>query len=410
MLKMKAGNKPLMPVADALAAVLDGAVPLPEEIVTLEEAFHRTLSRDIASLRTQPPAAMSAMDGYAVRLADAKADARLKVIGESAAGKPFQQPVGPGEAVRIFTGGVVPPGAETIVIQEDVTRDGDTVIPAETTLAPRHIRRAGSDFREGDVLLRKGLRLTDRDLSLAASMNHPRLPVHRRPRVAILATGDELVMPGSTPGPGQIVFSNAYALGALARAEGAEVIDLGIARDTIEDTARAVRQARDVDADILVSTGGASVGDHDVVKDALESEGVAMSFWKIALRPGKPMMHGRLGPMKVIGLPGNPVSSYVCGFIFMVPLIRAMSGCTVVHHLLEAAALGVALPENDHRQEYLRAHCSLRDDGMPVAIPVGHQDSSLLGNLSVADVLIVRPPHAPAMQPGERCTIIKLPS
>lgn len=410
MLKMKTGNKPLMPVAEALAAVLDGAAMLPEEIVALEEAFHRTLSRDIASLRTQPPAAMSAMDGYAVRLADAKADARLRVIGESAAGKPFPQPVGPGEAVRIFTGGVVPPGAETIVIQEDVTRDGDTVIPAETTLVPRHIRHAGSDFREGDVLLRKGLRLTDRDLSLAASMNHPRLPVHRRPRVAILATGDELVMPGSTPGPGQIVFSNAYALGALARAEGAEVIDLGIARDTIEDTARAVRKARDAQADILVSTGGASVGDHDVVKDALESEGVAMSFWKIALRPGKPMMHGRLGPMKVIGLPGNPVSSYVCAFVFMVPLIRAMSGRTVVHHLLEAAALGVALPENDHRQEYLRARCSLREDGMPVVIPVNHQDSSLLGNLSVADVLIVRPPHAPAARPGERCTIIRLPS
>ena len=360
----------LMPVADALAAVLAGADPLGEEMVALDEAYHRVLARDIAALRTQPPQAMSAMDGYAVRAADvSRPGARLKVIGEVAAGRPFDCRVGRGEAVRIFTGGVVPDGADAVVIQEDtVLADGDLSI-TEAAVAGRHIRRAGLDFREGDVLLAAGRRLSDRDLALAAGMNHPRLPVRRRPKVAILATGDELVMPGAAPGPGQIVYSNGYALRALARQAGAETTDLGIAADTLQATANGIRQARSAGADILITTGGASVGDHDLVKQSLEAEGVAISFWKIAIRPGKPMMHGRLGPMRVIGLPGNPVSSYVCGFLFLVPLIRALSGCSSIQHTRERAILGRDVGANDAREDYLRVRLDQRDDGTPYRLP-----------------------------------------
>ena len=400
----------LMPVADALSAVLAGADPLPEEMVALDSAHHRVLARDLAASRTQPPQAMSAMDGYAVRAIDAtRAAARLKVIGEIAAGQPFERAVGAGEAVRIFTGGVIPEGADAVIIQEDtVVEDGGITI-TEAAIPGRHIRPAGVDFREGDVLLAGGRRLTDRDLSLAAGMNYPQLPVRRRPKVAILATGDELVMPGETPGPGQIVYSNGYALRALARDEGAETIDLGIAADTIEATTDGIRRARELGADILVTTGGASVGDHDLVKRSLEAEGVAMAFWRIAMRPGKPMMHGRLGAMRVIGLPGNPVSSYVCGFLFLVPLIRRLSGRSAVHHRRETALLGRNAAANDLREDYLRARLEWRGDGALIATPVDHQDSSLLGNLAAARALVIRPPFAPAAGAGAACEILRLP-
>ena len=399
----------LMPVADALKAVLEGAAALPAESVALDDAFHRTLARDVVALRTQPPADMSAMDGYAVRAADASLKAKLKVIGEVAAGKPFAKSVNAGEAVRIFTGGVIPDGADTVVIQEDTTRDGDTVVINEAVQRGRHIRKAGIDFREGDVLLRGGILLTDRDLALAASANHPHVSVHRRPIVAVLATGDELVMPGTSPGPGQIVYSNGYALRALARHAGADVIDLGIAADTIEATTAAIRRVRDLGADVLVTTGGASVGDHDLVKRAFESEGVTMAFWKIALRPGKPMMHGRLGAMRVLGLPGNPVSSYVCGFLFLIPLIRVLSGRSMIDHPVEAAILGGDLAANDKRQDYMRARLDIGTDGRLLATPVNHQDSSLVVNLAAANALIVRPPHAPAAARGMPCQILRLP-
>jgi molybdopterin molybdotransferase len=401
----------LMPIADALAAILAGAEPLAEEMVALDAAFHRVLARDVAARRTQPPQAMSAMDGYALRAADAaQVKARLKVIGEVAAGRPFERMVGPGEAVRIFTGGVVPDGADAVVIQEDTVADGSTVTVTEAAIIGRHIRPAGVDFRQGDVLISRGSRLTDRDLSLAASMNHPELPVRRRPKVALLATGDELVMPGSTPGPGQIVYSNGYALRALAGAEGAETIDLGIAVDTIESTTAGIRRARELGADILVTTGGASVGDHDLVKQSLEAEGVAMAFWQIAMRPGKPMMHGRLGDMRVLGVPGNPVSSYVCTLLFVVPLIRALSGRKSVHNVRESAVLARDLGANDRREDYLRARLEKRADGTLVATPVNHQDSSLLANLSAAQALVIRPPFAPAAPAGSPCDILRLPS
>jgi len=400
----------LMPVTEALSAVLAGAEPLPEETVALDAAHHRVLARDVAALRTQPPQAMSAMDGYAVRSADASAvAARLKVIGEVAAGRPFERAVGKGEAIRIFTGGVVPEGADAVIIQEDtVVEDGGITI-TEAAIAGRHIRPAGVDFRKGDILLARGTRLTDRDLSLAAGMNYAELPMRRRPKVAILATGDELVMPGSNPGPGQIVYSNGYALRALAHQEGAETIDLGIAADTVEATTRGIRHARDSGADILITTGGASVGDHDLVKQSLEAEGVTMAFWRIAMRPGKPMMHGRLGALRVIGLPGNPVSSYVCGFLFLVPLIRALSGRTDVHHAHETALLGRDVAANDIREDYLRARLEVRKDGELVATPVDHQDSSLLANLAAARALVIRPPFAPPAFAGSPCDILRLP-
>jgi molybdopterin molybdotransferase len=401
----------LMPVADALAAVLAGAEPLPEEMVALDAAHHRVLARDVAALRTQPPQAMSAMDGYAVRAADAAAvAARFKVIGEVAAGRPFAKTVGAGEAVRIFTGGVIPDGTDAVIIQEDTVAESGGITITEAARPGRNIRPAGIDFRKGDVLLTGGSRLTDRDLSLAAGMNYPELPVRRRPKVALLATGDELVMPGTTPGVGQIVYSNGYALRALARQEGAETIDLGIAADTIEATTLGVRRARDSGADILITTGGASVGDHDLVKQSLEAEGVTMAFWRIAMRPGKPMMHGRLGAMRVIGLPGNPVSSYVCGMLFLVPLIRALQGRTIVHHARETALLGRDVAANDQREDYLRARLELRADGALIATPVDHQDSSLLGNLAAARALVIRAPFAPAASAGSPCDILQLPA
>lgn len=400
----------LMPVNDALAAILDGAQPLGEEIVALDAAFHRTLARDVAAKRTQPPQAMSAMDGYAVRAADAAdLSARLKVIGEVAAGRPFGRAIGSGEAARIFTGGVIPDGADAVIIQEDTQASGDTISITEAAVKGRHIRPAGIDFSEGDVLLARGKRLSDRDLSLAAAMNYPELPVRRRPKVAVLATGDELVMPGTTPGPGQIVYSNGFGLRALARAEGAETIDLGVAADTIAATTEGIRRARDCGADILVTTGGASVGDHDLVKRSLEAEGVAMAFWRIAMRPGKPMMHGRLGAMRVIGLPGNPVSSYVCAYLFLVPLIRALSGRSDVQHVRETVLLGRDLDANDQREDYLRARLEKRNDGEWIATPVTKQDSSLLGFLAAAQGLVIRAPFAPAAAKGSAVDILRLP-
>uniref|UniRef100_E6VGP9 Molybdopterin molybdenumtransferase n=1 Tax=Rhodopseudomonas palustris (strain DX-1) TaxID=652103 RepID=E6VGP9_RHOPX len=399
----------LMPVDDALAAVLAGARGLDTELVALEDGHGRVLAEDLAALRTQPPQPMSAMDGYAVRAADVAAPpAILRVIGEIAAGRPETVGIGAGEALRIFTGGVVPDGADAVVIQEDTERNGDRVTVNEAVRPGRHIRPAGIDFREGEILLHRGHRLRDRDLALAAGMNHPSLPVHRRPRLAMLATGDELVMPGTTPGPGQIVYSNGYALRALAHAEGAEVIDLGIAADTLEATRAAIRRAHELDADLLVTTGGASAGDHDLVKGALEAEGTEISFWKIAMRPGKPMMHGRLGAMRVIGLPGNPVSSYVCAVLFMVPLVRALCGISQPGHVRQPALLGADLSANDQREDYLRATLSIGDDGRPVATPVDSQDSSLLARLAAAQALIVRPAFAPAARAGSPCLIVKL--
>jgi molybdopterin molybdotransferase len=399
----------LMSVADALARVLDGAVPLPGESAALTNAYGRVLASDLKALRTQPPNDMSAMDGYAARAADvATVPATLKLIGEVAAGRPFSGAVGPGEAARIFTGGVVPPGADTIVIQEHTQRDGDRVTVTTAAAPGKHIRRTGLDFVEGQVLLAKGRLLSDRDLMLAAGMNHPAVPVHRRPRVGVLGTGDELVAPGKTPGPGEIVYSNGFALIALARREGAEVTDLGIVPDRFEDTVAAIRKARAQGVDILVTTGGASVGDYDLVQKALTAEGLALSFWKVALRPGRPLMHGRLGPMHFLGLPGNPVSAFVCAVLFLVPLLRRLSGRADVGPDPESATLGRDLPANDERADYLRATLAPDGSGGWVATPVPVQDSSMMAALAKADCLLIREPFAPAAKAGSYCAILRL--
>jgi len=401
----------LMPVAEALARVLAEAEALPAEATPLTEACGRVLAADVTALRTQPPADVSAMDGYAVRAADvAEVPVALRLVGEVAAGHPFDGAVGAGEAARIFTGGVLPPGADTIVIQENAEREGNTVVVAAGSNKGKHVRIKGLDFQAGAVLLPKGRRLTDRDLALAAAMNHPTLPVHRRPRLAVLATGDELVMPGGTPGFGEIVYSNGYATMALARHEGCEVTDLGIVPDRMPETVAAVRRARDVSADVLVTSGGASVGDYDLVQKALAAEHLALSFWKVALRPGRPMMHGRLGTMHVLGLPGNPVSSYVCAVLFLIPLIRRLSGRADVATAIDAARLGCDLPANDERADYLRATLTSGPDGVPLATPAPVQDSSMLTKLARADCLLIREPHAPAAKAGEPCSIITLAS
>jgi molybdopterin molybdotransferase len=398
-----------MPVAEALARVLADASPLAVEAAPLGDAHGRVLSADVKALRMQPPADVSAMDGYAVRAADVvRVPARLKLIGEVAAGHPFGGKVGAGEAARIFTGGVLPAGADTIVIQENTTREGNTVVVATSSGKGRHVRVAGLDFAVGTVLLATGRRLTDRDLALAAAMNHPTVPVHRRPKIAVLATGDELVMPGANPGPGEIVYSNGYATMALARHEGADVVDLGIVPDRLDETAAAIRRARASGADILVTSGGASVGDHDLVQNALASEGLALSFWKVAMRPGRPMLHGRLRHMHVLGLPGNPVSAYVCAVLFLVPLIRRLAGRSDCEPEIESAVLGCDLPENDERADYLRAALTSGSDGPPVATPFPVQDSSMLTPLAKADCLLIREPYAPPAVAGSRCAIVKL--
>ena len=398
-----------MPVAEALARVLADAKPLPAETVPLNDAFGRVLARDLVALRTQPAAAVSAMDGYAVRAIDiGKTPVTLSVIGEVAAGHPFDGEVGPGQAARIFTGGVVPAGADTVVIQEHTTRDGDTVAVNKATDKNKNIRAAGIDFAKDNALLANGRRLTGRDLMLAAAMNYSTVPVHRRPKVAMLGTGDELVPPGSKPKPGEIVYSNGFALLALAKHEDAEAIDLGIARDKIEDIAAAVRHARDLRADVLVTSGGASVGDHDLVQRALAAEGLELSFWRVALRPGRPMMHGRLGAMQVLGVPGNPVSSYVCAFLFLVPLIRVLCGRRDVVMQPEPATLGRPLPANDERADYLRATLTSDARGVLIATPLPVQDSSLMAPLAKADCLLIREPYARSAEAGSPCVILKL--
>jgi molybdopterin molybdotransferase len=398
----------LLSVAGALEQVLAQAEPLPADEVSLAEVDGLVLAYDLKARRTQPPADVSAMDGYAVRAADvASAPVRLKVIGEVPAGRPFAAALGPGEAARIFTGGVLPQAADTVVIQELTTRDGNIVEVQKPTKLGRNVRPQGLDFRIGDRMLAKGHRLTPRDLQLAAGMNHPVLPVHRRPKLALFATGDELVPPGQEPGPGQIVYSNGFALAALARSEGATVVDLGVVGDKLDDTIAKVRHARELGADILVTTGGASVGEYDLVHKAFAAEGMALSFWKVAMRPGRPLMHGKLGAMHVLGLPGNPVSSYVCAFLFLVPLIRRLSGRGDLVRPTEAAVLGCDLAENDERADYLRSTLSKGPNG-PVATPFPTQDSSMMAPLAKADCLVIREPHEPAAKAGSPCTIMRL--
>ncbi|WCS22831.1 molybdopterin molybdotransferase MoeA [Methylobacterium sp. NMS14P] len=401
----------LIPVAEALARVLASvAAPVDPETVPLAQAGGRTLAADVVASRTQPPFPASAMDGYAVRGADAAAvGATLRLIGTSAAGHGFSGRIGAGEAVRIFTGAPVPEGADAILIQENATAEADAVRVLEPVEPARFIRRAGLDFTAGETLIPAGMSLDARRLALAAAAGHPRLPVRRRPRVAILATGDELVEPGATPGWDQIVASNSLALGALAAEAGADIVDLGIAADDHDALADAFRRARAARADLLITLGGASVGDHDLVQAALAKEGLELGFWRVALRPGKPLMHGRLGDMLVIGLPGNPVSSIVCGLLFVVPAIRALQGDPLAGaDRSEPATLGRDMPENDGRADYMRASLALEPGRLPVATAEQRQDSSMLAVLGRSEALLLRAPHAPAARAGDPCRIIRL--
>jgi molybdopterin molybdotransferase len=397
----------LLPVAEAQARILDGVAPLPVEMVALDQADGRVLAADLLARRTQPPADVSAMDGYAVRASDATAGARLRVIGEAAAGRPFAGGLAAGQAVRIFTGAVIPGGADAVVIQEDTSASGDVVTLHEAARKGRHIRAAGLDFAAGRLLLPAGTRLTPAALALAAAANHAELPVHRRPKVAIFSTGDELVAPGGTPDDSQIVSSNALALTLAARRAGADAVDLGIVPDTLAATVEAIRRARAIGAEILVTTGGASVGDYDLVQPALKAEGLTLDFWKLALRPGKPFMFGRLGEARVLGLPGNPVSCFVCGVLFLSPLIARLQGVADALPAFEPATLGRDLPANDHREEFMRARLTL-DGGRLVATPFTAQDSSLVSVLAQAQCLVRRPAHAPAMTGGATVDILRL--
>ena len=398
----------LLPVDDALARILADARPKPAETVPLAQAGGRVLADDVVASRDQPPFDASAMDGYAVRAGDiAKVPATLRLTGESAAGRRFDGQVGPGEAVRIFTGAPVPDGADTILIQENARRvDAGTLEALDATQAGRHIRRAGLDFAKGRTVLESVRALDASALSLAASANCPSLPVYGQPTVAILATGDELVEPGTPPGPDQIVSSNNVGVAEIVRRAGGRAIDLGIARDSEAEIGAAIARARDDGADVIVTIGGASVGDHDLVHKALTGQGMVLDFWKIAMRPGKPLMFGRLGEAFALGLPGNPVSALVCAHLFLAPLVARLAGRVHADNLRDMQ-LGADMATNADRQDYVRAR-AVQVDGKMVATPLDLQDSSMLSALAAANVLIIRPPHAPAAQKGDACSVLVL--
>jgi len=404
-------GEPPLTVPQARARILTN-IPdhRPVEVVALECAAGRTLAMDLAAKRTQPPKAVSAMDGYAVRAADlAQLPVKLNQIGESTAGHGFSGSVGPKETVRIFTGAPVPDGCDTILIQEYARVEAGVVEPLETVAGGRHIRAKGIDFAEGEMLLAAGTRLGASNIALAAAMNFAEVAVARRPRVGILATGDELVRPGATIGPDQIVAANSYAIAALVEAAGGEALDLGIARDDLSTIEKHISTARASAADVLVTLGGASVGDHDLVKPALARQGMELNFWKIAMRPGKPVLHGRLGPMIILGLPGNPVAAFVAGVVFLVPLLRALCGDPDAGRDQSAPAiLGKALPGNDGRQDFLRATLRPSETGLAIATPFEIQDSSLLRLLAQAQCLVIREPHAEPAAAGDLCRIIRL--
>lgn len=394
---------PLIPVEEALARITGALIPVGLEDVNIAAAHGRVLARDVVSNRTQPPFAVSAMDGYAVRAADvSQVPISLTVTGQAPAGGAFAGTVMAGQAVRIFTGAPVPQGADTIIIQENTEAAGDQVRVTQSAMAGKHIRAEGLDFRVGDVMLRAGRRLGARDVALAAAMNVPWLPVRRRPRIALLSTGDELVRPGEHAGPHQIISSNALGLAAMIAACGGEAIDLGIAADNREELLRLAQGARG--ADMLITLGGASVGDHDLVQSVLGEAGLKVDFWKVAMRPGKPLIFGHLDSVPMLGLPGNPVSSMVCGLLFVRPAIAALLGQADGGNYTDTAILGSDMVPNDNRQDYVRARLTV--DG--VATPFAVQDSAMLSSLAQAGCLIIRTPHAPVAKAGDAVQVLVL--
>ncbi|OCP00999.1 MULTISPECIES: gephyrin-like molybdotransferase Glp [unclassified Ensifer] len=400
----------LLSVEDALERILRSATPRPlAENVALHDGLGRVLSQDIPARVTHPAFDNSAMDGYAVRHQDIETiGAELTVIGQSAAGHRFKGEVAAGQTVRIFTGAPLPAGADTVIIQEDTERlPGNRIRTKFVPGKGRHIRLSGQDFTAGEAALSAGDVLDAGRLTLAAGMNHANLPVFRRPRVAILATGDELMPPGSKPGDDQIIASNSFGVAAIARDNGAEVIDLGIVGDDQQAIAAQVARAQGADVDVIVTLGGASVGDHDLVQATLLACGMTLDFWRIAMRPGKPLMVGQLGVATVLGLPGNPVSSLVCSLLFLEPLVRKLARLPE-RERIATARLASPLPGNDIRQDYVRARLSRDSDGNLVAHPFSRQDSSMMKVFAQSDCLIVRAPHAEEAPLGTSCDILRL--
>ncbi len=398
----------MISVEEALARLLEPLKSVPPEQISIADGLGRVLAEDVAARRTQPPFAVSAMDGYAVRADDlTKIPVELQIIAEVPAGAGFGGQLGAGQAARIFTGAPLPTGADTIVIQEDTERHGDLVRVLEGAPLGRYVRREGLDFAESEILLRAGRRLTARDIGLLAAMNRPWLSVHRRPRVGILSTGDEIVMPGDPIGPHQIVSSNSLALAAFVAACGGIPVSAGNAPD---DTAALRRIAAATSGvDLLVTTGGVSVGEHDLVREALAADGFELDFWQIAMRPGKPLMVGRYRATPMLGLPGNPVSTLVCALLFLRPALDRLGGAAVLADAPQTARLGVSLAKNDGRQDYLRSKLARRADGTVEVLPFDVQDSSMMRLLAAADCLVVRPPHTPAEAAGAIVPIVLFP-
>lgn len=406
------GKPPLLPVAEARALIVSRLTPLPVETVALDAALGRVLAADMTAKVSHPPADVSAMDGYALRAADAAtAPVTLKLVGESAAGHPWSGEIGAGEAVRIFTGAHVPKSADAVVIQEDCTAGVGEVTFNEPAKHGRHIRPAAQDFREGDVVLKAPRRLTARDIGLLAAMNHAMVPVRRRPKVGVISTGDEIVMPGNPVGPGQLVSANGPGLCAFVTAHGGEAIHLGIAPD---DTA-ALRQMmeRAGEVDLLLTSGGVSVGDHDLVKRVLGDMGLDLAFHRIAMRPGKPLLFGAVrtadgSTTPVMGLPGNPVSAMICAILFLGPALGGLQGLPGVLPALMPARLAGTIKANDNREDYLRSRLGRADDGMLTVTPFPIQDSAMVSAMAAAEALLVRAPFAPAAQDGDLVGILLL--
>ncbi|MCB1397847.1 MAG: molybdopterin molybdotransferase MoeA [Rhodobacter sp.] len=390
----------MITVDEALGRIFALCTPMPVEAVPLAQAANRVLARPVVARRDQPPFAASAMDGYAVKGPVAVGQS-FTVVGEAGAGNAFAGALGPGQALRIFTGAPVPEGADTVVIQEDVTREGDTITLQPGLGAGTNIRPAGNDFRAGDALTAPR-RLRPVDLGLIASMNVAEVPVHRRPVVAIIATGDELVMPGEEPAADQIVASSVFALKAMVEAEGAETRILPIARDSVEQLTAVLTMARG--ADVIVTLGGASVGDHDLVAPVTQSLGAERAFYKIAMRPGKPLMAGRLFEALMVGLPGNPVSALVCAQLFLLPAIRALLGLGSWPAPTKTALLAAPVAANGPRAHYMRA--VLEPEGRIRAL--ARQDSALVGVLAQADALLIRPIGDPERPEGHAVRYLPL--
>ncbi|MBT3989352.1 MAG: molybdopterin molybdotransferase MoeA [Rhodospirillaceae bacterium] len=397
----------MIAVEDALKNVLAGVKQLGTEDISVADAQNRVLAADVISRLTQPPVAVSAMDGYAVRAEDvASVPATLTQIGESAAGSGFDGKIEAGQTTRIFTGAPVPEGADAIVIQEDTETAGDQITMIEAAPAGKYIRPAGLDFKTGDTLLSAGTRLNSRNIALAAAMNVPWIKVYRRPRVAILSTGDELVLPGEPVGPDQIISSNSIGMAAFVTANGGVPINLGIAKDDPDSLKEMLNSLSG--ADMLVTIGGASVGDHDLVKSVLGEEGLDITFSRVAMRPGKPLIFGQISGIPMLGLPGNPVSAGVTAALFLRPAINKMMGLGDSSHRTETAILGRDLDSNDKRQDYLRSTLDIDANGALTAIPFDRQDSSMLARFAQAQCLVVRVPFAEPISAGERVEIIKL--